>query len=205
MKQFKRVVVMSMLAFGLAGCQLLGLNQKSEVKAPIEAPDDAGVVDTPPQIVKTTDWNTILSPFVNKILQSSSSIGGNNLLLISDIQNRSGDYLAINQVDDALHQLMNKQNLFAVADRQSIIQAKQALGISVDDKLVSRSKMIGLAKSMNAGYVLFTTLYKAPSENVDADLSMELLSTQTGEILQRVTSKDVQPNGTLDNAQGAGK
>ena len=138
-------------------------------------------------------------------MQSSSSIGGNNLLLISDIQNRSGDYLAINQVDDALHQLMNKQNLFAVADRQSIIQAKQALGISVDDKLVSRSKMIGLAKSMNAGYVLFTTLYKAPSENVDADLSMELLSTQTGEILQRVTSKDVQPNGTLDNAQGAGK
>ena len=205
MKQFKRVVVMSMLAFGLAGCQLLGLNQKNEVKAPIEAPDDAGVVDTPPQIVKTTDWNTILSPFVNKILQSSSSIGGNNLLLISDIQNRSGDYLAINQVDDALHQLMNKQNLFAVADRQSIIQAKQALGISVDDKLVSRSKMIGLAKSMNAGYVLFTTLNKAPSENVDADLSMELLSTQTGEILQRVTSKDVQPNGTLDNAQGAGK
>lgn len=205
MKQFKRTVLIGMLAFGLVGCQILGNNQKVEVNPPIAPPDDIGVVETPPQIVKTIDWNSILSPLVNKILQSSTSIEGNKVLLISDIQNRSGDYLAINQVDDALHQLMNKQNLFAVADRQSIIQAKQALGISVDDKLVSRSKMIGLAKSMNAGYVLFTTLYKAPSENVDADLSMELLSTQTGEILQRVTSKDVQPNGTLDNAQGAGK
>jgi penicillin-binding protein activator len=67
--------------------------------------------------------------------------------------------------------------------------------------------MIGLAKSMNAGYVLFTTLYKSPSENDQANLSMELLSTQTGEILQRVTSKDIQPQviTDTDNVQGAGE
>lgn len=207
MKQFKRTVVISMLAFGLVGCQLLGNNQKFEVNPPIETPDDIGVVETPPQIVKTIDWSSILSPLVNKILQSSTSVEGNKILLISDIQNRSGDYLATNQVDQTLHRLMNNQNLFAVADRQSIIQAKQALGISVDDKLVSRSKMIGLAKTMNAGYVLFTTLYKSPSENDVADLSMELLSTQTGEILQRVTSKDVQPQEATDsdNSQGSDK
>ncbi|MCX8596147.1 MULTISPECIES: penicillin-binding protein activator LpoB [unclassified Gilliamella] len=199
MKQFKRTAVISMLALSLAGCQLLGSNQKTEVKAPIETPSDPGVVDTPPKIAKTIDWNTILSPLVNKIMQSSSSIEGDKVLLISDIQNRSGDYLATNQVDETLHSLMNKQNLFTVADRQSINRAKQALGISADDKLVSRSKMIGLAKSMNAGYVLFTTLYKSPSENDNANLSMELLSTQTGEILQRVTSKDV----PSDNVQGA--
>lgn len=207
MKQFKRTVVISMLAFGLVGCQLLGNNQKVEVNPPIEPPEDIGVVETPPQIVKTIDWSSILSPLVNKILQSSTSVEGNKVLLISDIQNRSGDYLATNQVDQTLHRLMNNQNLFAVADRQSIIQAKQALGISVDDKLVSRSKMIGLAKTMNAGYVLFTTLYKSPSENDVADLSMELLSTQTGEILQRVTSKDVQPQEATDsdNSQGSDK
>jgi penicillin-binding protein activator len=208
MKKFKHAVVISLLAFGLAGCQLLGYNQKTEVKeVPVETPDDTAVVDTPPLIVKTTDWNTILSPFVNKILQSSSAIDGNKVLLISDIQNRSGGYLAINKIDGTLHRLMDKQNIFTVADRQSIIQAKQALGISVDDKLISRSKMIGLAKSMNAGYVLFTTLYKSPSENDQANLSMELLSTQTGEILQRVTSKDIQPQviTDTDNVQGAGE
>lgn len=205
MKQFKRIIGMGMLAFSLAGCQLLGYNQKTEVNPPVEIPDNTGVVDTPPQIVKTTDWSDILSPVVNKILQSSSAIEGHKLLLISDIQNRSGDYLATNQIDTTLHNILNKQSIFSVADRQSISQAKQALGISVDDKLVSRSKMIGLAKSINAGYVLFTTLYKLPTENEDANLSMELLSTQTGEILQRVTTKDIQSKNSAnpDNAQGA--
>lgn len=192
MKQIKHVVIIGALSFILAGCQIFSQTKTIEVKPPVEDSqvNNTDVIETPPSIVKSTDWNSILSPFVHKILQSSSSIDGNKVLLISDIQNRSGDYLAKNQIDETLHSLMNKQNLFVIADKQSIIQAKQALGISADDKLVSRSKMIGLAKSINAGYVLFTTINKLPTDNNDANLSMELLSTQTGEILTRVTSKD---------------
>lgn len=192
MKQIKHVVIIGTLSFILAGCQLFNQTKPIEVKPPVEDTqvNNSDVIETPPSIVKSTDWNIILSPFVQKILKSSSSIDGNKVLLISDIQNRSGDYLAKNQIDETLHSLMNKQNLFVIADKQSIIQAKQALGISADDKLVSRSKMIGLAKSINAGYVLFTTINKLPTDNNDANLSMELLSTQTGEILTRVTSKD---------------
>ncbi|OCG12908.1 hypothetical protein A9G09_09065 [Gilliamella sp. wkB292] len=192
MKQIKHVVIIGTLSFILAGCQLFNQTKPIEVKPPVEDTqvNNTDVIETPPSIVKSTDWNIILSPFVQKILKSSSSIDGNKVLLISDIQNRSGDYLAKNQIDETLHSLMNKQNLFVIADKQSIIQAKQALGISADDKLVSRSKMIGLAKSINAGYVLFTTINKLPTDNNDANLSMELLSTQTGEILTRVTSKD---------------
>lgn len=192
MKQIKHVVIIGALSFILAGCQIFSQTKTIEVKPQVEDSqvNNTDVIETPPSIVKSTDWNSILSPFVHKILQSSSSIDGNKVLLISDIQNRSGDYLAKNQIDETLHSLMNKQNLFVIADKQSIIQAKQALGISADDKLVSRSKMIGLAKSINAGYVLFTTINKLPTDNNDANLSMELLSTQTGEILTRVTSKD---------------
>ncbi|OCL19140.1 hypothetical protein [Gilliamella sp. wkB171] len=192
MKQIKHVVIIGTLSFILAGCQLFNQTKPIEVKPPVEDSqiNNTDVIETPPSIVKSTDWNIILSPFVQKILKSSSSIDGNKVLLISDIQNRSGDYLAKNQIDETLHSLMNKQNLFVIADKQSIIQAKQALGISADDKLVSRSKMIGLAKSINAGFVLFTTINKLPTDNNDANLSMELLSTQTGEILTRVTSKD---------------
>ena len=51
--------------------------------------------------------------------------------------------------------------------------------------------------------MLFTTLYKLPTENEDANLSMELLSTQTGEILQRVTTKDIQSQNSVNHAQGA--
>ncbi|WP_334323236.1 penicillin-binding protein activator LpoB [Gilliamella apicola] len=202
MKQIKRIVVTSAIAFVLTGCHLL--DNKDDIMTPpvIINPTDGDVIETPPLITKKTDWNTILSPFTNKLINDSSSLNDeNNVLLISDIQNRSGDYLINNQIDEALHQLMNKQNKFTIASRQSINQTKQALGISPDDKLVSRGKMIGLAKSMNAGYVLFTTIYKIPTENNEANLSMELISTQTGEILNRVTSKDFSKQSTNDNQQ----
>lgn len=202
MKQIKRIVVTSAIAFVLTGCHLL--DNKGDIMTPpvIINPTDGDVIETPPLITKKTDWNTILSPFTNKLINDSSSLNDENkVLLISDIQNRSGDYLINNQIDEALHQLMNKQNKFTIASRQSINQTKQALGISPDDKLVSRGKMIGLAKSMNAGYVLFTTIYKIPTENNDANLSMELISTQTGEILNRVTSKDFSKQSTNDNQQ----
>ncbi|MBI0030840.1 hypothetical protein H3S75_06300 [Gilliamella sp. B14384G15] len=202
MKQIKRIVVTSAIAFVLTGCHLL--DNKDDIMTPpvIINPTDGDVIETPPLITKKTDWNTILSPFTNKLINDSSSLNDENkVLLISDIQNRSGDYLINNQIDEALHQLMNKQNKFTVASRQSINQTKQALGISPDDKLVSRGKMIGLAKSMNAGYVLFTTIYKIPTENNEANLSMELISTQTGEILNRVTSKDFSKQSTNDNQQ----
>lgn len=192
MKQMKKILVTITLISSLAGCQLFpdfGTTKHQPPVVVVTPPDE--VLETPPEIVKKTDWNTILTPFVNKLLQSSATYDGNKVLLISDIQNRSGDYIVTSQVDEVLHQLMSKQNTFSVADRQSINQAKQALGISPDDKLVSRGKMIGIAKSMNAGYVLFTTIYKLPSDNNDANLSMELLSTQSGEILQRVTSKEL--------------
>lgn len=202
MKQIKRIVVTSAIAFVLTGCHLL--DNKGDTMTPpvIINPTDGDVIETPPLITKKTDWNTILSPFTNKLINDSSSLNDENkVLLISDIQNRSGDYLINNQIDEALHQLMNKQNKFTIASRQSINQTKQALGISPDDKLVSRGKMIGLAKSMNAGYVLFTTIYKIPTENNEANLSMELISTQTGEILNRVTSKDFSKQSTNDNQQ----
>ncbi|MFQ1054172.1 penicillin-binding protein activator LpoB [Gilliamella apicola] len=202
MKQIKRIVVTSAIAFVLTGCHLL--DDKDDIMTPpvIINPTDGDVIETPPLITKKTDWNTILSPFTNKLINDSSSLNDENkVLLISDIQNRSGDYLINNQIDEALHQLMNKQNKFTIASRQSINQTKQALGISPDDKLVSRGKMIGLAKSMNASYVLFTTIYKIPTENNEANLSMELISTQTGEILNRVTSKDFSKQSTNDNQQ----
>ncbi|MCO6550207.1 hypothetical protein GYW75_08740 [Gilliamella sp. ESL0232] len=192
MKQIKRIFVVSSLAFLLAGCHLLGNSQKTEVKPPVDVnqPDDTGVIEMPPEIAKQTDWNSVLSPFIKKLVNVPLSNSDNKLIFISDIQNRSGDYIANNQIDEALHQLMHKQNTFTVVDRQTISQAKQSLGISADDKLVSRGKMIGLAKSINASYVLFTTIYKVPSASNDVDLAMELISTQSGEILTRVASKD---------------
>lgn len=206
MKQIKRLLATSAMICLLAGCQLLPDNDNSETNPPIDVVQPPeGVIETPPVIAKKTEWDTILSPFVNKLLHSSSANEANKVILISDIQNRSGDYIATSQIDEVLHLLVSKENTFSVVDSKSVNQAKQALGISSDDKLVSRGKMIGLAKSINAGYVLFTTIYKMPSEDNDANISMELLSTQSGEILQRVTSKELTAPSqvSVDTAEGA--
>lgn len=202
MKKIIRLLAFSSFVSLLAGCHLLDSEKTVDIPPIDNSP--VGIIETPPQIVKKTDWRSILSPFITKILQSSSIPEGNRVLLISDIQNRTGDFVANNQIDEALHQLMSKQQIFSVANKQSINQAKQAIGIASDDTLVSRGKMIGLAKSMNAQYVLFTTLYQLPNDDngTDANLSMELLYTQNGEILGRVTSKDfVQPKTQTDNNQ----
>ena len=202
MKKIIRLLAFIAFVSLLVGCHLL--DSKKTVDTPPIDNSPIGIIETPPQIVKKTDWRSILSPFITKILQSSSIPEGNRVLLISDIQNRTGDFVANNQIDEALHQLMSKQQIFSVANKQSINQAKQAIGIASDDTLVSRGKMIGLAKSMNAQYVLFTTLYQLPNDDngTDANLSMELLYTQNGEILGRVTSKDfVQPKTQTDNNQ----
>lgn len=202
MKKIIMLLAFSSFVSLLAGCHLLDSEKTVDIPPIDNSP--VGIIETPPQIVKKTDWRSILSPFITKILQSSSIPEGNRVLLISDIQNRTGDFVANNQIDEALHQLMSKQQIFSVANKQSINQAKQAIGIASDDTLVSRGKMIGLAKSMNAQYVLFTTLYQLPNDDngTDANLSMELLYTQNGEILGRVTSKDfVQPKTQTDNNQ----
>ncbi|MCX8587061.1 MULTISPECIES: hypothetical protein [unclassified Gilliamella] len=202
MKKIIRLLAFSAFVSLLVGCHLL--DSKKTVDTPPIDNSPIGIIETPPQIVKKTDWRSILSPFITKILQSSSIPEGNRVLLISDIQNRTGEFVANNQIDEALHQLMSKQPIFSVVNKQSINQAKQAIGIGSDDKFVSRGKMIGLAKSINAQYVLFTTLYQLPNDDngTDADLSIELLSTQNGEILERVASKDfAQPKTQTDNNQ----
>lgn len=192
MKRTKSFLITASFAFLLAGCQLSNPSPQIAVKPNIDIPPPDDVLETPPEIVKKNDWNTILSPFVKRVLDASSYSGGNHALFISDIQNRSNEYIANSQVNDALHQLVNQQNTFAVVDRETVDNAKQALGIAFDDKLVSRSKMIALAKSINVDYVLFTTIYKIPNESGESTISMELLSAQTGEILKRVTSAEIQ-------------
>ncbi|MDF7667511.1 hypothetical protein PT273_06590 [Orbaceae bacterium ESL0727] len=206
-----RCLVISLLLLNLVACQLFPSSQpaKPVVKVPNEVkplPDDRLV--SPPSLKKTTDWQAILSPFVAQLVQSPLPDDGNKVLLISDIQNRSGNYVASNQIDTNLHALFAKQNRFTILDKMVINQAKQALGISQDDKLVSRSKMIALAKSLQADYVLFITINKAPVDDNTADLSMELIYTKSGEIIQRITSAQIasQANeASSDTGSGVGE
>ncbi|MCE1704583.1 penicillin-binding protein activator LpoB, partial [Enterobacter hormaechei] len=58
--------------------------------------------------------------------------------------------------------------------------ARQALGLSAEDSLGLRSKSIGLARYLNADYVLYSVVANNQGQR---DLEMQLMLVKTGEIL----------------------
>ncbi|XKM12518.1 hypothetical protein RCS94_05710 [Orbaceae bacterium ac157xtp] len=168
----------------LSGCELTGsrLQPSDNSKQPTD------VVSLPPKIVGT-DWNSILTPLINELLETAE-VGENNQLLISDIKNNSNSYVSSAQLNKLIYnQLSSRQDIFKVIDKKTINQARQVLGISYNDALVSRSKMIALARNINADYLLFTTVNKTPDQDdSQAVVSMELLLTKTGEIVWQFSS-----------------
>ncbi|MDF7671493.1 hypothetical protein PT276_09860 [Orbaceae bacterium ESL0721] len=189
---FFRFIMITLLALSLTACQLsIGTESpKSDVQIDVTPPANDLIV-SPPTLKKATNWETILSPYIEQLLQTSSSYEGNSVLLISDIQNRSGNYLETNSIDATLYRLIDSQNRYTALTKNEINQVKQQIGISADDKLVSRSKMIAVAKLLNADYLLFTTIYSVPTDSSDAVLSLELIYTKTGEIVNRISSSEI--------------
>ena len=80
----------------------------------------------------------------------------------------------------AINQALQSNSKITPVTTARLNQAKQALGLSPQDSLNSRSKAIGLARNLNAQYVLYSTAHgdaKAPR------LQMQLMLVQTGEII----------------------
>lgn len=177
----------------LSGCHLLDI--RSTPPAKIESGNDEPapvvndhVVVLPPKLSVSLDWSSELLPFVADLVQSTE-IEGDNTLLIGDINNKTGQYLATNKVSDSLYSLLSEQTRFQVVDAVQVNQAKQTLNMVADDLLVKRSKMIGLARQLKTTYLLFTTINKEPiSQDSAAEINMELLSTTTGEIIWQMSS-----------------
>lgn len=159
------------------------------------ARDDKVIIEQPPKIVET-DWQLIMQPLINELL-STMNVSANNTLLISDINNRSDQYVSSASINNVITNDLKQQTIFKVVDSQLVNQAKQQLGISSDDSLVSRGKMIALARQLQTDYLLFTTINDVPqSPKQTAKVAMELLLTKTGEIVWQFSSDQ------LTNYQG---
>lgn len=179
-----------MLFIVLSGCQSIGFIGQNNKQAPIDDISAPIVVEQPPKII-VTDWKTILTPLVNELLQTAE-VTENNRILISDIKNASNRYVSSTQINNVIFNLLSDQDIFSIIDKQTINQAKQHLGISYDDASVSRSKMIALARNVKADYLLFTTVNQPPQfADTQANVSMELLLTKTGEIVWQLSSDQI--------------
>ncbi|MDY0998546.1 penicillin-binding protein activator LpoB [Pantoea agglomerans] len=135
-------------------------------------------VPQPPKLV-TINWDASVQPLVAQMLQAASAEPG-SVLLVDRVKNSTNGALQSEKATAAIQSALNNNGKFTLVSADQLAQAKQTLGLSPDDSLNSRSKAIGLARNVNAQYVLYSNArgdVKAPT------LQMQLMLVQTGEII----------------------
>ncbi len=183
-----------LFAFVLSGCVL----NQSQKPAPVEqapqpeqpAPVISAQQPPPPQVtqpqpvpeppkLKTINWQGSVQPLVDRMMNTQGITPG-SVLLVDRLKNSTNGSIQSANADLAISQALQTNSKFTLVTTAQLNQAKQALGISPEDSLNSRGKAIGLARNLNAQYVLYSTAHgdaKAPQ------LQMQLMLVQTGEIV----------------------
>ncbi|MFP3014428.1 MAG: penicillin-binding protein activator LpoB [Arsenophonus sp.] len=178
---FQLVIVM----LSLIGCSSI-INKKSEVTITDKSndPKDKSITSTylytVPQLpkIKKIDWLTTVIPLINQLVQAHSIKYG-EVLLIPSMKNNTNMSIQLMQATDSIVDAINNKNLFKLVPKDMISRAHKALGLSHEDSLVTRSKAIGLARYVQADYVLYSVISGNEKEN---KIEMQLIKAQTGEI-----------------------
>ncbi|ADU68812.1 penicillin-binding protein activator LpoB [Pantoea sp. At-9b] len=148
------------------------------VPPPTQPQQPPETVPQPPKL-KTINWSASVQPLVANMVQSAGVTPG-SVLMVDRIKNSTNGALQSDKATDAIQNALANNGKFTLVTPEQLAQAKQALGLSADDSLNSRSKAIGLARNVNAQYVLYSNAagdVKAPT------LQMQLMLVQTGEII----------------------
>lgn len=130
-------------------------------------------------IIHDFNWISSLQLLVTQMLEAKVATAG-SLLLIDSIRNNTNSTFRTEQVTSALHAVLKPNSTFIVVPETELKNTKKALGLSSKDSFGSRSKAIGLARIINAQYVLYNYFsgdIKLPI------LNMQLILVQTGEII----------------------
>ncbi|ORM68620.1 penicillin-binding protein activator LpoB [Pantoea rwandensis] len=135
-------------------------------------------VPQPPKL-KTINWSASVQPLVANMVQSAG-VNPGSVLLVDRIKNSTNGALQSDKATDAIQSALANNGKFTLVTPDQLAQAKQALGLSADDSLNSRSKAIGLARNVNAQYVLYSN---AQGDVKSPTLQMQLMLVQTGEII----------------------
>ena len=178
-----------LMALILTGCVLKQQQQPAPVEPtqpaeptqPVPQPEPVPQpqpVPQPPKLV-TINWDATVQPLVAQMLQAASAEPG-SVLLVDRIKNSTNGALQSDKATAAIQNALANNGKFTLVSADQLAQAKQTLGLSPDDSLNSRSKAIGLARNVNAQYVLYSN---AQGDVKSPTLQMQLMLVQTGEII----------------------
>lgn len=140
--------------------------------------------------VRTYAWSSAMAPLVSKMLRADGVTAG-GVLLVDNVNNQTNGSVQTSGATEALTKALSDNGTFVLVPAAQVSAARQQLGLSAQDSLGSRSKAIGLARNLNAQFVLYSNL----GGNVSSPtLKMQLMLVQTGEIIWSGSSAVQQTN-----------
>ncbi|MFV9997408.1 MAG: penicillin-binding protein activator LpoB [Arsenophonus endosymbiont of Dermacentor nuttalli] len=188
----RRIFQVMVVTFILVGCSSITSKRPAPVitiepSEPTEQPTIPTSPDTVPQLpkVKTVDWSAAIIPLANQLVQAPGIESG-KVLLIDSIKNNTNISIQSMQATNTIIDVINKKNVFKLAPQDVVANARKALGLSQEDSLVTRSKAIGLARYVQADYVLYSVI---SGNQQQSEIEMQLMGAQTGEILWSGTNR----------------
>ncbi|SFM92162.1 hypothetical protein SAMN05216516_101331 [Izhakiella capsodis] len=135
-------------------------------------------VPQPPKL-QTFDWNGSVQPLIAQMLNADGVTPG-SVLLVAGTRNNTNGSIQLASVRDSVINVLSTQHQFRLVPPEQLQAARQSLGLSSTDSLITRSKAIGIARAANAQYVLYTSVNgdaKSPT------LDMLLMLVQSGEMV----------------------
>ncbi|PHM33453.1 penicillin-binding protein activator LpoB [Xenorhabdus innexi] len=180
----KRVFLVVLSAMLLASCTLTQTQPPAPV-TPVEPVKPEQKTEPPlqkvpqPPKLQSINWDNIVQPLVAQMAKAHGVEAG-KLLLVDTVKNNTNSSLRTLKATDAITDVVNNTHVFQVVPKNQVYYARQALGLSSEDSLVSRSKAIGLARYLHADYVVYSVV---SGDNQQRKINMQLMLVKTGEIL----------------------
>ncbi|AWK44550.1 penicillin-binding protein activator LpoB [Photorhabdus laumondii subsp. laumondii] len=180
----RRILFVALSVMFLAGCPSLPPEQPEPPTpvvpvTPSEKPTPPSEKVPEPPKMSAIDWESTVQPLVEQLVKAHG-LENAKLLLVDTVKNNTNGALQTMQATDALRQAISSEHVFELIPQNQVQNARQSLGLSEEDSLGLRSKAIGLARYLNAEYVLYSIV----SGNSDKrDIVMQLMLVKTGEIL----------------------
>ncbi|BDH46269.1 penicillin-binding protein activator LpoB [Salmonella enterica subsp. enterica serovar Choleraesuis] len=128
--------------------------------------------------VRHYSWSSAMDPLVSKMVKADG-VNNGGVLLVENITNRTNGSIQTSQATEALRNALAGSK-FTLVGGQQLAQAKRKLGLSPNDSLGTRSKALGIARTVGAEYVLYST---AAGSAAAPTVKMQLLTVKTGEIV----------------------
>ncbi|AEI74708.1 Penicillin-binding protein activator LpoB [Candidatus Moranella endobia PCVAL] len=131
--------------------------------------------------IKTIDWQASMLPIVQQMLLVEG-INYGSVIMINNMKNVTNGSVQTGLATATLTSLIaqNCGKKFQIVCAEKLNAVRKMLGLSSDDSFDSRSKAAGIARYLNAHYVL----YSAASGNVkEPTLDLQLIEVPTGEII----------------------